>query len=91
MICSLAFSKGKPCCKSKANKGKVSCKLNQANIDLNNDVIISEEESNLNQNSKKNCSSQSNLTSNQDKCNGCVKVPWWKFWTKKKICCNAKV
>ena len=41
---SLAFSQGKLCCKNKASKGKVSCKFNQANIDVNKDGIISDKE-----------------------------------------------
>ncbi len=41
---SLSFSQVRPCCKNKAAAGKISCKLNQANIDVNKDGITSDEE-----------------------------------------------
>ena len=85
---SLVFSQTKPCCKNKANKGKVNCKINKANIDINNDGIISEEEVKAAEiaQSANNLTDQSSIQSN---CNGCKTKPWWKFWIKKKDCCKT--
>ena len=33
MSFTLVFSQGKPCCKNKSGKGKLSCKINHAQID----------------------------------------------------------
>ena len=88
---SLIFSQGKLCCKNKASKGKISCKLNQANIDINNDGIISDEEANVSDKQIVNCANNAALNSStQAGCSGCKKAPWWKFWAKKKTCCNTK-
>ena len=84
----LAFSQAKPCCKNKASKGKVSCKLKQANIDINNDEIISDEESKVAEN-RQNVQNTLTQSSKQNNCNGCKVSPWWKFWSKKKNCCKT--
>lgn len=86
---SLSFTQGKPCCKSKSAKGKVSCKIDQANIDLNNDGTISAEEIRVAE-EKGIIYSKTATISNEKQCNGCPKnSPWWKFWAKKKDCCNT--
>ena len=88
---SLAFSQGKPCCKNKAGKGKVSCKFNRANIDVNKDGIISEEEVQVAEKSEVKCAYSSDVNSlDQKKCSGCKTAPWWKFWATKKNCCNTQ-
>ena len=88
---SLAYSQGKPCCKNKSGKGKVACKLNQTNIDLNKDGFILDEEVQTTEISGVQCPNNSNVNlTDQKKCEGCKKAPWWKFWSKKKNCCNTK-
>ena len=88
---SLAFSQGKPCCKNKSGKGKVSCKFNQANIDTNKDGIISDEEAKSNEKSGVQCQHSSDINSSiQKQCSGCKTSPWWKFWAKKKKSCSCK-
>ena len=90
---SLAFSQSKPCCKNKAAKGKVSCKLNQANIDAAQDNgVISNEEASTSGKPAVNCANKAAFSSlEKTDCNGCKKSPWWKFWAKKKACCNTQV
>ena len=84
---SLAFTQGKPCCKNKSGKDKVSCKFNQANIDTNKDGIISIEEAKSTEKSGVQCQYSSNInSSDQKKCSGCNTSPWWKFWAKKESC-----
>ena len=89
---SLAFSQSKPCCKNKAGKGKVSCKFNQANIDVTKDGIILDKEIQIANKPTFNCAynADSNYSDQNATCNGCKKSPWWKFWGKKKNCCNTK-
>ena len=43
MSVTLIFSQGKPCCKNKAGKGKVSCKFNKANIEANKEINLANE------------------------------------------------
>ena len=43
MSLTLVFSQGKPCCKNKSGKGKVACKFNRANIDVNKDGTVIED------------------------------------------------
>ena len=84
---SLAFSQGKPCCKNKSGKGKVSCKFNQANIDTNKDGIISVAEAKSTEKAGVQCQHGSDISSlDQKQCSGCKTSPWWKFWAKKKSC-----
>ena len=40
MSATLILSQGKPCCKNKAGKGKISCKLNKANIESNKEINV---------------------------------------------------
>ena len=92
MSFTLVFPQGKPCCKNKAGKGKVSCKFNQANIDANKDGIITDEETQTAGKVGVQCPNSANINSeNQKKCSGCQNASWWKFWAKKKNCCNIKV
>ena len=58
LVCTVAFSQAKPCCKKKG-KEKVSCKLNKANIDINDKrncefygCLITELEKNYKENEK---------------------------------------
>ena len=91
MCLTLVFSQGKPCCKNKAGKGKVSCKFNQANIDVNNDGTVTGKGSQVATVGGIQCPHAAQNTSvNKKNCVNCVKTPWWKFWLKKKNCCNAK-
>ena len=92
MSFTLVFSQGKPCCKNKTNKGKVTCKFNQANIDVNKDGIITAEETQAAGKVGVQCPNSVNINSSGRKnCSGCKSSPWWKFWAKKKNCCNTKV
>ena len=91
MSVTMVFSQGKPCCKNKAGKGKVSCKFNQANIDTKNDGVITDEGAQTKENTGVKCQNSANINSiDQKKCNGCKNAPWWKFWAKKKNCCSTK-
>ena len=85
---SLALAQGKPCCKN-----KIACKFNQTNIDVNKDGIISDEEAQYAEKSGIQCPNSANINSSgqQKKCSGCKITPWWKFWAKKKNCCNTKI
>ena len=86
---SLIFAQGKPCCKNKAGKAKVSCKLNTANIDVKKDDVLLDNKIKNVDNTIKNCSNSSNSASfDTSNCNGCKKTSWWKFWAKKKDCCS---
>ena len=88
MSFSLVFSQGKKCCKNKAAKNKVACKFNQANLDINKDGIISNEEAKASENL--NIVNETSVASSEvNNCNGCKKAPWWKFWAKKVDCCKA--
>ena len=87
---SLVFSQGKPCCKNKAGKGKVACKFNLTDIGAKKDVIISNEETRVTEKSDGKCAYSTNVSSSiQKKCSSCKTAPWWKFWAKKKNCCNS--
>ena len=91
MSLTLVFSQGKPCCKNKAGKGKVACKFNQANIDTNNDGTVTEAGSQVKTTAGVQCPlSAQNISINKKNCTNCSNAPWWKFWSKKKNCCNAK-
>ncbi len=99
MSLTLVFSQGKPCCKNKSGKGKVSCKFNQANVDTKNDGTVIDGDSQLTHNCGVQCSNKSGCTcsksvttnaTEQKKCASCTNVKWWKFWAKKKNCCNTK-
>ena len=95
MSVTLVFSQGKPCCKNKTGKGKVSCKFNQANIDVKNDNgVITDKGTQTTENASVQCPNNANINSavaNPLKCSGCKSAPWWKFWAKNKNCCNIKV
>ena len=92
MSLTLVFSQGKPCCKNKAGKGKVSCKFNQATIDAAKDGIVTDKLTQTQGNTVVQCPNSANINfADQKKCNGCKSAPWWKFWVKKKQCCNTKV
>jgi hypothetical protein len=88
---SLVFCQAKPCCKNKTGSEKVSCKTNQANININDDSIISISEDKL----VEKISSQNNSnisTEQQTTCNGCnKKSQWWKFWKKQDSCSKTKI
>ena len=88
MSLTFVFSQGKPCCKNNVCKGKVSCKFNQASIDTDKDAEgkLTAKISNEDQKFLK-CN-----TADSSKCvKSGIKKPWWKFWVKKKNCCNTKV
>ena len=99
MSLTLVFSQGKPCCKNKSGKGKVSCKFNRAQIDGNKDGITTADEIQTTEKAGVQCpnkpgcicsKSVSAKTTNQKKCDSCANVKWWKFWAKKNNCCNTK-
>ena len=82
------FSQGKPCCKNKEGKGRVSCKFNKANIEANKEINIADEIQLTNTSPR--CTLDAKNTSIDKKCcSKCTKAPWWKIWGKKKGCCNA--
>ena len=87
MSVTLVFSQGKPCCKNKA-KGKVSCKLNEANIEANKEFNVADKIQSSNTSTP--CKLDAKNTSIDKKsCSNCTKAPWWKIWAKKKGCCNT--
>ena len=91
MSLTLVFSQGKPCCKNKAGKGKVTCKFNQANVEANNDGTVTETGVQVKTTAGVQCPlSAQNISFNKKNCTNCSNAPWWKFWSKKKSCCNAK-
>ena len=98
MSFTLVFSQGKPCCKNKSGKNKVSCKFNQAKIDAkNNGVEGSLVTGNAiiqcpNKPGCTGCKCSKNVTTNStnQKCDSCENAKWWKFWAKKKNCCSTK-
>jgi len=86
----LAVCQAKSCCKNKKGTEKVSCKVNQANINNNDESIISISEDKLVD--KISSQNNSNISSvKEKKCNGCdKKSQWWMFWKKKNSCSNSK-
>ncbi len=102
MSFALVFSQGKPCCKNKSGKNKVSCKFNQAKIDAKGNGVVVDEGSLITSNAGVQCPnklgcigckcSKSVLTNSTDqkKCASCANTKWWKFWAKKKNCCSTK-
>ena len=101
MSLTLVFSQGKPCCKNKSGKGKVSCKFNQAKIGAKGDGFVADggiqQISNTgvqcpNKSGCTGCKCAKNVTTNStdQKCDSCANAKWWKFWAKEKNCCNAK-
>ena len=89
MSLTLVFSQGKPCCKNKSGKGKVACKFNQANIDVNKDGTVIEDGTQIVAAGVQCPLSAQNSSINKNNCTNCAKSPWWKFWEKKKGCCNT--
>ena len=88
MSVTLIFSQGKPCCKNKADKGKVSCKLNKTNIEANKEINVANEIQSSNTSTP--CKLDAKNTSIDKKgCSSCTKAPWWKIWGEKKECCNT--
>ena len=91
MSLTLVYSQGKPCCKNKAGKGKVSCKFSQANVDANNGGTVTEAGSQIRTTDVVQCPlGTQNISIAKKNCTNCSNSPWWKFWEKKKSCCNAK-
>ena len=88
----LVFSQAKQCCKNKVNKGKVSCKFNQANIYDKGDKIEAGKGIQLaNTTGTQYPINGSVISVDQKRCGTCINnAPWWKFWAKKKNCCNTK-
>ena len=84
MSLTLVFSQGKPCCKNKGGKGKVACKFNQANIDANNDIKISENGTQVANIAVQCPLNTQNTSSNKKNCSNRANAPWWKFWEKRK-------
>ena len=84
----LIFTQGKPCCKNKEGKEKVSCKLNKANIEANQKINVADEIQLTNTSPR--CTLDAKNTSiDKQSCPNCTKAPWWKIWGKKKGCCNT--
>ena len=87
MSVTLIFSQGKPCCKSKVGKGKVSCKFNKANIEANKEINVADEIQ-LSNISPLSTLDAKNTSIEKKGCSNCAKAPWWKILGKKKGCCN---
>ena len=88
MSVTLIFSQEKPCCKNKAGKGKVSCKFNKSNIEVNKAINVANEIQSSNTSTQ--CKLDAKNTSIDKKnCSNYTKTPWWKIWAKKKDCCNT--
>ena len=88
MSIALVFTQGKPCCKNKEGKGKVSCKFNKANIEANKEINVGDKIQ-LSNTSTKYALDGKSTSINKKGCSNCTKAPWWKFWGKKKGCCNT--
>ena len=88
MSVTLIFSQGKPCCKNKAGKGKVSCKLNKTNIEVNKEINVAYEIQSSNTSTSFKLDAK-NTSIDKKGCSNCTKAPWWKIWEKKKGCCNT--
>ena len=89
MSLTLVFSQGKPCCKNKSGKGKVACKFNRANIDVNKDGTVIEDGTQIAAAGVQCPLSAQNTSINKNNCTNYAKSPWWRFWGKKKGCCNT--
>ena len=83
MSLTFVFSQGKPCCKNKSGKEKVACKFNQSNTGNNTINTVAEGET-------KNIDEVQSQPINKKNCTSNTSSPWWKFWSKKKGCCNTK-
>ena len=101
MSLTLVFSQGKPCCKNKSGKSKVSCKFNQAQIGAKVDDIVADDGIQQISNTGVQCPNKPGCTgctcskvlstsNDQKKCDSCANTKWWKFWVKKKNCCSTK-
>ena len=102
MSFALVFSQGKPCCKNKSGKGKLSCKFNQAKIDTKGDGTVVIDGSLVTSNAVVQCPNKSGCVGckcsnsvvtnsiNQKQCDSCANAKWWQFWIKKKNCCSIK-
>ena len=80
LSCSLAFSATKPCCKKKAGKGAIVCKVNQANIEDIKDIKQNLVSNTLNENKN---TFKCNAANENNQCATNSKKPWWMFWKKK--------
>ena len=102
MSFTLVFSQGKSCCKNKSGKGKLSCKINHAQIDAKGNGGEITDGSLITSNAGVQCPnkpgcinckcSKSAVTNaaNQNKCDSCANATkWWKFWLKKKNCLSC--
>ena len=101
MSFTLVFSQVKPCCKNKSGKGKLSCKVNHAQIEAkgNSNGVTDGSlvaKAGLQCPNKAGCKgckcskSALNNASSQQKCDSCTNIKWWQFWAKKKGCCSTK-
>jgi len=86
MSLTLVFSQGKPCCKNKTGKEKVSCRFNQANIEVKNDAVVTDKRTDTTGNAGVQYPRANTNSINQKKYGCCANAPWWKFWAKKKNC-----
>ena len=84
MSITLIYTQGKPCCKIKEDKGKVACKFNKANKEIN-----VADEIQLTNTSPRCALDVKNISIDKKGCSNCTKAPWWKIWEKKKGCCNT--
>ena len=84
----LIFAQGKPCCKNKKGKGKVACKFNKANIDVNKEINVTDKMQLANTSPRCKLDAKNTLI-DKEGCSNCTKAPWWKIWGKKKGCCNT--
>ena len=101
MSFTLVFSQGKPCCKNKSGKGKLSCKVNHAQIEAKGNsngiadgsLVAKAGLQCPNKAGCKGCKCSKSALSNassQQKCDSCTNIKWWQFWAKKKGCCSTK-
>ena len=88
MSITLIFTQGKPCCKSKTGKEKVSCTLNKANFEENKEINVADEIQSSNTSSRCKLDAK-NASIDKKSCSNCTKATWWKIWEKKKGCCNT--
>ena len=80
LTCSLAFSATKPCCKKKAGKGAIACKVNQANIADNKNIKQDLVSNFLDENKN---AIKCNASNENNPCATNSNKPWWMFWKKK--------
>ena len=70
-------------------KRRKNIRKNLNNIDVNKDGTVIEDGTQIAAAGVQCPLSAQNSSINKKNCTNCAKSPWWKFWGKKKGCCNT--